>query len=90
MTLQRWALPQGTLYVRTHPLMNVHARFNNSAFVINPASIIYRPLVGRDTKPIDNIQLPDADTHKGQWLTEAGIEVQHEKTQGYIGNFVVP
>lgn len=89
MTLQRWALPQGTLYVRTHPLMNVHPRYNNSAFIINPSAIVYRPLQGRDTKPQDNIQLPDADTHKGQWLTEAGIEVQHEKTMGYLGNFVV-
>jgi hypothetical protein len=89
MELMKWVLPQGTLYVKTHPLMNVHARYNNSAFVINPSSIIYRPMTGRDTKPQDNIQAPDADTHKGQWLTEAGIEVQHEKTMAYLGNFVV-
>lgn len=89
MELMKWVLPQGTLYLKTHPLMNVHSRYNNSAFFINPSSIIYRPLQGRDTKPEDNIQLPGVDTHKGQWLTEAGIEVQHEKTMAYIGNFVV-
>jgi len=87
MQLQRWILPQGTLYVRTHPLMNVHGVYTNSAFIIDPSAIVYRYL--RDTKPQDNIQLPDSDTLKGQWLTEAGLEIRHEKTMAYIGNFVV-
>jgi len=87
MELQRWVLPQGTLYVRTHPLMNVHSRFSYSAFIIDPSAIIYRPF--RDTKFEDNIQAPDADYVKGQWLTEAGLEIRHEGTMGYLGNFVV-
>lgn len=87
MELAKWVLPQGTVYVKTHPLMNVHARFKYSGFVINPGAIKYRPL--RDTKAQDNIQAPDADTHKGQWLSECGMEVQHEKSMAYIGNFVV-
>ena len=87
MELQRWILPQGTFYVRTHPLMNIHALYNNSAFIIDPSAIVYRPL--RDTRPEDNIQLPGVDEQKGQWLTEAGLEIRHEKTMAYIGNFVV-
>jgi hypothetical protein len=87
MELQRWILPQGTVFVRTHPLMNTHPVYTLSAFVIDPSAIIYRPL--RDTKPQDNIQAPDADTRKGQWLTEAGIEVRHEKTMAYLGNAVI-
>lgn len=87
MKLTRWVLPQGTLYVRTHPLMNVHARFNNSMFIIDPSNLVYRPM--RDTKHQDNIQPRDADYLKGQWLTEAGLELRHEKTMAYIGNFVV-
>jgi len=87
MQLQRWILPQGTLYVRTHPLMNVHAKFTNSAFIIDPSALIYRYM--RDTKMQDNIQANDADNQKGQWLTEAGLEIRHEKTMGYLGNFVV-
>lgn len=87
MNLQRWILPQGEVYVKTHPLMNTHAKFTYSAFVINPAGIIYRPL--RDTRFQDNIQANDKDSRKGQWITEAGLEVQHEKTFAYIGNFVV-
>ena len=87
MQLQRWILPQGTLYVRTHPLMNTHALYTNSAFIIDPSALIYRYM--RDTKMQDNIQANDADTQKGQWLTEAGLEIRHEKTMAYLGNFVV-
>jgi len=87
MQLQRWVLPQGTLYVRTHPLMNTHAVYTNSAFIIDPSAIIYRHM--RDTRMEDNIQANDADFQKGQWLTEAGLEIRHEKTMAYLGNFVV-
>jgi len=88
MELQKWVLPQGTLYVRTAPLMNTHARFTYSAFVINPSAIRYRPLVGRDTKEMNNIQANDADEQKGQWLTEMGLEFHHLTTMCYLGNFV--
>jgi hypothetical protein len=87
MELQKWILPQGTFYIRTHPLMNLHARFKNSAFVIDPSALIYRHL--RDTKFEDNIQSNDSDSLKGQWLTECGLEIRHEKTMAYLGNFVV-
>jgi hypothetical protein len=87
MQLQRWVLPQGTLYVRTHPLMNTHAKYTNSAFILDPSALVYRYM--RDTKMEDNIQANDADFQKGQWLTEAGLEIRHEKTMGYLGNFVV-
>lgn len=90
MQLQRMLIPQGTFFIRTHPLFNTHGRFQNSIFVINPSSLIYRYVQGRDTTPQDNIQAPDADTHKGQWLTEAGLEMRHEKTMAYLGNFTVP
>lgn len=87
MQLQRWILPQGTLYVRTHPLLNVHAKFTNSAFIIDPSAIIYRHM--EDTKMQDNIQANDADLQKGQWYTQAGLEIRHERTMAYLGNFVV-
>lgn len=87
MELQKWILPQGSVMIRTHPLMNTHPVYTLSAFVIDPSAIVYRPL--RDTKPQDNIQANDADTRKGQWMTEAGIEVRHEKTMAYLGNAVI-
>lgn len=84
MELQRWILPQGTLYVKTHPLMNVNTRFTNGAFFIDPAGVRYRPMKNRDTKFMDNIQSNDEDTRKGQWLTEAGVEFNHLRAMRYI------
>lgn len=87
MNLMKFRIPQGTLYFKTHPLMNVHPVYTYSMFVVNPAGLIYRPLQGRDTKFEDNIQPNDADYRKAQWLTECGLEVHHETTMAYIANF---
>lgn len=87
MDLQRWILPQGSVYLRTHPLFNTHGRFTNDMFFFDPSVIKYRYL--RDTKMEDNIQLPGSDTQKGQWLTEAGLELEHAKTCSWVSNFVV-
>lgn len=84
MNLTRVVMPQGTLYLKSHPLMNVHPVFTKSMFVINPSGLKDRYL--RDTKPMDNIQSNDSDTEKGQWLGETGLEVHHEKTFAYLGN----
>jgi hypothetical protein len=86
MELRKYILPQGTLYLRTHPLMNVHGRFKNSMFVLDPSGIVYRPMKDRDTRMQDNIQANDADSRKGQWITEAGIEPHHMATMSYQGN----
>jgi len=85
MTLQRYTIPQGTWYVRSHPLMNTNTLFTNGAFFINPAGLRWRPMRGRDTHFKDNIQANDADTQKGQWLTEGGCEFHHLKTMMYHG-----
>jgi len=84
MKLMRWVLPQGTIYMRTHPLMNTNSLYTNAAFIINPPGVRYRPLVGRDTKFEDNIQLPGADQKKGQWLTEAGFEFHHLRSMRFV------
>jgi len=88
MQLFRITLPQGTLYMRTHPLMNVHPIYTYAAFGVEPSNLRYRYL--QDTMPQDNIQANDADTVKGQWLSEVGLEVEHEMTHMYVGNFLVP
>lgn len=88
MKLMEFIMPQGTVYLRSHPLLNTHARFKYSGFVIDPSSLKYRYI--QDTTPQDNIQAPDADQQKGQWLTECGLEVHHERTMAYLGNFTIP
>ena len=88
MALQEFVTPQGRFFLKTHPLLNTHGRFTNSMFIINGAGLRYRYL--RDTRPEENIQANDADQKKGQWLTEAGLELNHERTFGYLGNFTYP
>jgi hypothetical protein len=92
MELQRWILPQGTFFIKTHPLMNVHGRFKNDLFILEPRGIIYRPLRGRDTKPDEGpggrgIQNNGEDQFKGQWLGEVGAEFHHLKTMKWIRGF---
>jgi hypothetical protein len=84
MELQTWRLPQGTIYLRSHPLMNVNTRFTNGCFLINPAAIKYRPLRNRDTKFKDGVQANDDDETKGLWLTECGAEFHHLRSMMYM------
>lgn len=83
MELTKVTVPQGSFFIRSHPLMNTHPVYTNSAFVINPRGLIYRYV--RDTTFKDGIQPPDSDSLEGQWLTEAGLEVHHENTMLYFG-----
>lgn len=87
MKMMKLILPQGEFAFKTHPLMNVHPRHRNSMLIVNPAGIMRRPLQGRDTKEEKNIQPPDADYIKNQWIDEIGMEYHHERTMGYIGEF---
>lgn len=87
MNLRRFVLPQGQLFVRSHPLMNRHALYKNSAFLIDFSALKYRHL--RDTFAEDNIQTPGADRREGQWISEISMEVRHGGLScGYHGNFV--
>lgn len=85
MNLLQYRIPQGTFFLKSHPLMNTDPIYRNSMFVLNGRGFIVRPLKGRDTKIQPNIQANDADQRKDQWLTECGWEVQFERTQGYYG-----
>ena|SRR5687768_13618219 len=87
MKLQKWVMPQGVLYVKSHPLFNTHGRFTNDMMIIDPTALKERPM--RATTFKDNIQDNDVDGQKGQWLTETGFEISHLKTSGWISNFVV-
>lgn len=87
MKLQRWVLPQGTIYVKSHPLFNTHPVHTYDMAVIDPSALKYRHL--RDTAFKDNIQANDADHQKGQWLSECGLEAEHLKTMAWLTNFKV-
>jgi hypothetical protein len=84
MNFTKWVLPQGEIYFKTHPLFNIHPELSKAMMVINPKGIKERPL--RKLKFKDNVQAPDADYQKGQWIAETGFEVNHEETMAFAGN----
>lgn len=88
LNFTEYVLPQGRLFLKTHPLMNRHGLYKDSMFILDFSAIRWRPLRNRDTKFQDNIQAKGEDVVRGQWMTEAGIEVRFGGlTCGYIGGF---
>lgn len=88
MSFAEYRIPQGTLYLKSHPLMNRNSLYTNSMFIVDFSALRYRPLKGRDTKMIDDVQTKDEDLRRGYWQTEAGLEVRYGGlTCGYVGGF---
>lgn len=87
MNLRTLILPQGTLYLRTHPLLNQHSLYTNSMFIMDFSALKWRFMKGRDTSMEDNIQQKGEDNIRGQWLTEGGLEFRWGGLScGYLGH----
>jgi uncharacterized protein DUF5309 len=87
MNFRKFVLPQGTIYLKTHPLMNQHGRYDKSMFVLDFDSIRYVYLKDRDTKPKDDVQSDSEDVRRGFLQTEASIQVDRGGlTMAYLGN----
>lgn len=84
MELTKVVLPQGTIYMRTHPMFNQNPAMTYSMVGIAPKGL--RDRVLRATKFKDGIQPNDADYRQGEWITESGLEVNHEKLHFYLSN----
>lgn len=86
MNFSKFRIPQGTLLLKTHPLLNRHPLYRNSMFIVDFSALRWRPLRNRDTKFKDDVQNKDEDLRRGYWQTEAGIEVDYGGlTMGYVG-----
>jgi hypothetical protein len=88
MNLARYITPVGNLYFRRHPLFNQSQVLSRSAICLDLSAVKYRYV--QDTITQDNIQANDSDTKKGQWLTEAGLELTIPDTSKFIQNFYYP
>lgn len=84
MEMTKIVLPQGTIYLRTHPLFTQHPQLSYSMLGIAPQGL--RDRVLRATKFKDNIQPNDADYRQGEWITESGLELNYEKLHFYMSN----
>jgi hypothetical protein len=90
MELNKWVIPQGTFYLKSHPLMNTaYSRWTSSCFILDVPGLIHRYLEGRDMNFKDNVQANDEDHRKGQWLSECGLEVHHTSSMLYQGGLTI-
>jgi hypothetical protein len=85
-----WITPFGTVYIKNHPLFNEVTPHTKMGLFIEPKNIIYRYLAGngvnRNTKFLTDREANDEDSTEDEFLTECGLEVQHEATHGVLLN----
>ncbi|MGH9932414.1 MAG: SU10 major capsid protein, partial [Pyrinomonadaceae bacterium] len=84
MAMVTWTTPYGTLQIKQHPLLSRDPGFSGSGFIIDPAKVKYRYLRGRDTQYRENVQNPGDDAVKNEFLSECGLEVNHESAHAYF------
>lgn len=87
LNVRNFQSPHGNLKLVTHFLLE-GSTYGGYALVIDQANVAYRYLANsrgsRDTHVRENIQAPDADTRKDEWLTECGLELGQERTHALI------
>lgn len=76
--------PFGTLLIKQHPLLSDNAFFRKDLLIIDMDKIVYRYI--DDTTFRKNVETPGADASKDEFLTEAGLEVHHEKAHSWFTN----
>ncbi len=84
MDIMQYVTGLGVLKVVNHPLLE--QGYGGYGYVIDPASIIRRPLSGRSTKLLTNRQDNSEDGRKDEYLTEQSFQVVTEKANGIIFN----
>jgi hypothetical protein len=80
----RYVTPFGTYNIMNYQHILEGAVYGGYGVVIDPESVKYRPLAGRDTKLETNIQANDEDQRKDQYITEAGLEVRNPEKHAVI------
>jgi hypothetical protein len=89
IAVKQWLTGHGTLNVVKHRLFENGPGgfgYGNYAIAVDPTRFKRRPLRGRDTKLKENIQANDADTKKGEYMTEVGWEVRAPLIHGILKN----
>lgn len=89
LNVRQFVSPHGTVNLVTHYLLE-GTTYGGSAVLLDLSQISARPLANakgsRDTHILNDIQAPDADTTKSEYLTEGGLEFGNEKTHALLTN----
>lgn len=87
VNVTRYATFAGDLMVHLHPQFRQIPEMNDAMVVIDLPYTKYRYLEGRDTHIERDIQAPDEDACKHQYLTECGLELTQAKVHHVIRNW---
>jgi hypothetical protein len=85
-----WVTPYGTLYLKTHPLFNVESTLQYSMLLMEPENLRYRFITdtsffGEAGKTASQgQQYGRKDATDEEYLTEAGLEMHHGYTFGFL------
>lgn len=77
ITMKTYYSGQGVVDLVMHRDWNDSAVYGGYVFLVDMDAIKYRPL--RDTKLKENVQAPDFDGRKHEYITECSIQVTHER-----------
>ena len=88
MDFTEFRMPNGTLMMKSHPLLSRHSLYKKSMFVLDFDSIKYVKQKGRpDGTPKDDVQQKDEDVRRGFIQSDMGLMVDYGAlTNAYMGN----
>lgn len=88
MDFVEFRLPNGSLMLKSHPLLSRHALYKKSMFICDFDAIKYTTMKGRpDSKVTDDVQLKDEDVRRGFIQTDCSLTVDYGGlSMGYLGN----
>ena len=88
--VSEWHTPFGVIYIKRHPLFSFEATNRNSMVLFEPRNVKYRYI--DDTMFYDDPEKKNTgylrrDGTKEEFLTEAGLEMRHASTGGWLNGF---
>lgn len=82
MNVLSYLSPYGELKMVKHPLLV--DGYDGLGIVLDMNEVSYRPLTGRDTTLLTNIQENDEDGQRDMYITEAGVQVKLPRLHGIV------
>jgi len=88
MDFVEFRLPNGSLMLKSHPLLSRHGLYKKSMFICDFDAIKYTTMKGRpDSKVTDDVQLKDEDVRRGYIQTDCSLTVDYGGlSMAYLGN----
>ena len=90
ISIAQYLSPHGEVMLVKHDMLTgavgSTSKYGGWAFLIDLENVFYRPLRNRDTRLKMNVQAPDQDGQKDEYITEAGIMCIQERTHAVLKN----